>query len=80
MQTARHVIVSLSEAEGLAQGCLVVAATARAVGLSITQAGGRGGCFVDLAETLESRAANLQASPQVSDQEDSGHRSHLRLA
>jgi len=78
MQTAKHTMLSVSEAEGLAHGCVILAATARTIGASLSETGARGESFTELADVLEARAGILRGDRRRG-QAAMDHRSPLRL-
>lgn len=76
MQRAVQHIVSMTETEGFASGCLIMAAVARSIATERERFGWAPDQFIELAEVLEARAAGNQ---RVIGPRETDHRSRLRL-
>lgn len=77
MHTVQQAVISMSEAEGFASGCMILASCARAIASERQRFGLAPDQFIELAEVLEARASGNQ---RVVDRRDSDRRQRLRLA
>lgn len=76
MQNVQQAVVSLTDAEGFASGCLILASCARAIATERQRFGMSGDQFNELAEVLEMRATGNQRAVGP---RESGRRQGLRL-